>query len=514
MATTKATCARAQCSHGVDKTGEYHTCSFCRTPLYCSDACRVIDWPIHDCPNVVRIRGEPRPMLEPYYYQDVLPAALTQSDLDAIPLNDAIYQERGYLFHNDNRSIAYTAELVGAYAVSQNGSMPQMRGAKPSINGKYLLSVRLNGIEVATIDDCDIIHDAIYADNKSNDKARALAGFGKSFKEKVQGLRRRLYAKEGSYIFWPGSQHVKDARITTRALMGDIDVSLRFGQDEVGSVRAGYVLDPKPDGFWRNTSRSVKAAITQHLKLKFPGEDIKQLQVLSYADSEGNGVLLTWSVDAGLAQLVDIEFMTRKLQADGVSRSSLTGETLELVEDRFFCDPRDLDDMVGLCTALDEHLACKAFLGIAATTPVAKQLELHVGVLKNHAYALQEDPEAVKAAQVPAQVKVAVAAAMDALYANTGESQKWWDHKASGTFSEFETKVNAVLAKMQTLRGKSGGLRGKVASVQKHFLQGELDRIGKAIQGELTRLYKRSPDDKHIALFEALQRRVTEARTA
>jgi len=100
---------------------------------------------------------------------------------------------------------------------------------------------------------------------------------------------------------------------------------------------------------------------------------------------------------------------------------------------------------------------------------------------------------------------------MDTLFADVGESASWWNKKAEGDFTVFETKANAVITKMQGLRGKSG-VRGKVASVQKHFLQGELARISTAIDKQLRILRQRSPTDPLIDQFQALLARVQNAK--
>lgn len=489
MATTATTCcAKSGCKKGVHVESEYHTCSLCRAPIYCSDECRIVDWVAHDCPNVMQIQGGAKPMFAPYRYEDML----TQEELATLPVGDPVFQERAYLFHNDNRNVVYSQ--IEGNAVSENGRMPQVRGAAPPGNaGSYTITVRIGSSFTADITNCTIPHDMIYAGNTSNAKARTIAGFGDTFKEKVQGLRRRLYAKEGSLIFWPGSDKVKAAKIVTSELGGDIELSLKVakgpgassGASEVAFVRAGYMLSASADGFWRNTSRAVKKALTQNLRLKFPAgtEDIKQLQVLSYADSQGNGVLLTWSVDGMRAQLVDVEFMTPKLQLESVQQQP---PVESLVSQRFICDPRNVTDVMAICMALDEHLATQTYVREAHESGQHKQLELYAGVIKNHAYALQEDANA----PVTPQLSVAIAAATDALYNEIGASASWWDRKAHGGAEVLDREVQKLVDKLSALRSKTG----KINSVRKGALVRELRTVSNIISQKIALLRKEGAD--------------------
>lgn len=511
-------CANGSCKNAVDAEVEYHTCSLCRSPIYCSDECRVIDWPLHNCPNVQHVQGALKPMLEPYYYQDMVSAV----DAETLAISDPAFQSRAYLFTHENRNVAYyTTTLVEGIAVSENGRMPMVRGAKPPttmLMDEYQLAILVDGQNYSVRG--VIPHDMIYAENQGNPKAKAIAGFGATFGEKVQGLRRRLYAKEGSYIFWPGPDNVAKAKIPALPLDGDITVDLQLSHNKqwttVANVHAGYELYAKGDGFWKNAGRATKKVFTQSLQLKFGKDvDVKQLQVLSYADTKGNGVLLTFSVDNRSARLVDIEYMTPKLEADKVTIES---ESAFAVEDRFICNARDLNDVVGLAMALETHLALRPLLG----QEVDKQLERYCGIIKNHAYDLQE-AHGASGAQPSPQVSVAIAAAMDALYTDIGASAALWKKRVDGSVSTFQQQVEAVISKMAAVRAKSNAAIGKTGvinkvkntawSVQKGALQRELQRIETAINNKMGSLSAQGLETSTVyTQLQSLLSKVQQAR--
>jgi len=510
-------CAKGGCKTVVHPETHYHTCSLCLEPKYCSDECRVIDWPIHDCPNVQRVNGAIKPMLEPYHYEDLLTAA----ELDELEINHPIFQSKAYLFANDNGTMAYyQTEPVEGNAVSENGRMPQMRGAEPPIDfmsKPYVLRVTLNN-------DSSIDYkgrtptDMIYKGNKTNERAQALAGFGTTFKEKVQGLRRRLYAKEASFIFWPNMKSLDNKTInaSTKILAGDVTVELWIEGVKHAQLNAGYELQPKADGFWKNAGRAVKKAFSQQMQLKFPGEDVKQLQVLSYADSDGNGVLLTFSVDGLVATLVDIEFMTStKLRPIETALNEFVGEH---ITERFICNARDINDVIGLAIALDTHLALRPLESAAAH----KQMETYSGIIKNHAYALEQQEPA--ASNPSPQLHVAISAAMDMLASSPtiGSSVAYWRKKADGTPETFEPLLDAIITKLTALREKSseivasgkGGIVNKVKrgaySLQKGVIQKDLANIVQALSAKTASM---DPGDKNYEQWKALSEKAARAKS-
>jgi hypothetical protein len=519
-------CAKGGCKTVVHPETHYHTCSLCLEPKYCSDECRVIDWPIHDCPNVQRVNGAIKPMLEPYHYEDLLTAA----ELDELEINHPIFQSKAYLFANDNGTMAYyQTEPVEGNAVSENGRMPQMRGAKPNTDlmaRNYILRLVLNDAPHLEFHG-QIPTDLIYKDNTSNDKARALAGYGDTFKEKLQGLRRRLYAKEASYIFWPNMKHQdnKNTIASTMILAGDVLVELWI-EDKLtkefvkhAHLNAGYELQPKADNFWKNAGRALKKAFSQQMQLKFPAEDVKQMQVLSYADSQGNGVVLTFSVDGSRAILKDIEFMTSTtlvpIASGELVASSFVGEH---ITERFICDTRNINDVIGLAIALDTHLALRPLESAAAH----KQMETYAGIIKNHAYALEQQEPA--ASNPSPQLHVAISAAMDMLASSPtiGSSVAYWRKKADGTPESFGPLLDAIIGKLTALREKSsgivasgkGGIVNKVKrgalSLQKGVIQKDLANIVQALSAKIASM---DPGDKNYEKWKAFSEKAARAKS-
>jgi hypothetical protein len=492
-------CGHPTCQKAVDVDVEYHTCSLCRAPIYCSEPCRIADWVAHDCPNVVRVQGAPKAMLAPYYGQD----ALTEEELAALPINDPIFQSQGYLFTNDNRNVAYYSNLVEGNAISENGRMPAMRGAKPAtkLTGEYAIRIKIDGDEQPFVFG-NIPMDAIFKDNTSNPRANAVAGFGATFGDKIRGLTRRLHANESSYIFWPNMTDKRNENLVrTKKLSGDIQVDLLLYKEDkwqqYAHIVAGYELQREPNGFWRNIGRVARKSVEQQMRLLCPGEDVKKLQWSSYEDSLGNGIRLIWRVQGETAILKSVEFMTPvDLEPENLGASIST--LPNTIEERFLCDARNLEDMVGLCMALDEHLATKSLIGgeiYDASSAEHKQLELYAGILKNHAYALQEDANAAAAAAISPQLNVAIAAAMDTLYADIGASASWWDKKAHGGYAVLEPHVTTLIAKLTALRQKvSKGLAAKVNSVRKSALVRELGTVIRIMDAKIVLLQKEGAD--------------------
>lgn len=100
-ASQKVRCQNHICEKKVHVDKEYHTCTLCKTPIYCSSDCYLIDWPLHACKNLFEVSTPAGMVAVPYHYEDTL----TDKDLSEIPLSDPIHSNYAVRYVNPNREV-------------------------------------------------------------------------------------------------------------------------------------------------------------------------------------------------------------------------------------------------------------------------------------------------------------------------------------------------------------------------------------------------------------------------
>lgn len=497
-------CSNHTCTSQFDKTvDEYMTCSLCLQPAYCSEECRLLDWPAHACPNVVQTPSLNVGFAVPYYYEDML----TAEELQDAPVDSPIFQSFQVNHYNANRTISQymvpslVPSLVEKYAQSKDDEAPIARGKNPAqLSGfsNYVLKINVQGrsIDVEGL----IPADMIFKENNMNPKARALSGGGATFKEKARnvfrgGLRRALHHAETSYIFWPRNELIRKNLIEVD-LAGDITISLYLQQTDktkssVSYVSAGYKLPVPGKNDVSAAGRKVQQMFRSQLEMKFKGSDLstKNLYVRRYSDFEGNGIVVTFEITPGSykAKLVDVEYVVdaeRVKGADTATDDSLKktlgplGMTKDgsdeddeapppppddkeelkksMISTQYRCNVRDFEDIMGLSMALETFIANDS-------NSNTKTLESHAAIIKEYVHKMQ-DNQGVAPESIPPEVDVAVMTAVNAMYEPIGLTPKEWERRVTNAdVSAFVQAVDDIIEKINQIESGKGAVKAGTA---------------------------------------------------
>lgn len=549
-------CANHACPSQIDTSvDEYVSCSLCLQPAYCSDECRLLDWPAHACDNVHQTPDLKVGFAVPYYYEDML----TAEELQSLPVDSPVFQSYQVMHYNPNRTVSYypIPSLVEKNAQSKDDEAPIARGKNPAqlrtlLNTNYKLRIVVGERTVDVIG--QIPNDMIYKENNSNPTARAISGGGANFKEKVKnvfrgGLRRALHHAETSYIFWPPNHRIRENFIEVD-LAGDIHISL-FVTDTTGKekrvsyVPAGYKLPTPGKNDISAAGRKVQQMFRSQLELKFKGSDLstKNLYVCRYSDFEGNGIVITFEITPGSykAKLVDVEYI---VDAERVKAAEIPGTTASekdslkkvlsepelefdqdrpvpappteeaMISSRYACNVRDYEDIMGLSMALDTFIAKSPGQGLA-------NLESQAAIIKEYVHKMGENQGAAPEV-IPPEVDLAVVSAINVMYEPIGMSQSQWDKKAMGTFDNFKADVDKIVARVKELRAASAQedpsrAKGKIKRgfrtlFQKKPLLADLDRILKAIDKRTGSFGEDGASQETIDKWNALRNEVVQAK--
>jgi hypothetical protein len=504
-------CSNHTCTSQFDKTvDEYMTCSLCLQPAYCSEECRLLDWPAHACPNVVQTPSLQVGFAVPYYYEDML----TAEDLQDMPVDSPIFQSFQVNHYNANRTISQymVPSLVPLEknAQSKDDEAPIARGKNPAklltlLNTNYTLRISVQGRTVDVIG--TIPNDMIYKENNTNPTARALSGGGATFKEKARnvfrgGLRRALHHAETSYIFWPQNRRLRENLIEVD-LAGDIEVWLLVkdtsGKEKaISYVTAGYKLPVPGKNDVSAAGRKVQQMFRSQLEMKFKGSDLstKNLYVRRYSDFEGNGIVLTFEITPGSykAKLVDVEYV---VDAERVKVAELptnvptvdTKDSLKktlgslgmtkdgsdeddeapppppddkeelkksMISTQYKCNVRDFEDIMGLSMALETFIANDS-------NQNSKSLESHAAIIKEYVHKMQ-DNQGVAPESIPPEVDVAVMTAVNAMYEPIGLTPKEWERRVTNAdVSAFVQAVDDIIEKINQIESGKGAVKAGTA---------------------------------------------------
>lgn len=570
-------CANHACPSQIDTSvDEYVSCSLCLQPAYCSDECRLLDWPAHACDNVHQTPNLKVGFAVPYYYEDML----TAEELQSLPVDSPVFQSYQVMHYNPNRTVTSypIPSLVEKNAESKDDEAPIARGRKPAGLTKLDYTLRIH-VGERVVDVAGIITtDSIYKENMTNPTAKALSGGGDSFKDRVKnvfrgGFRRATHHAETSYVLWPNNSRVRanDLKVD---LAGDIQVDLLFkdstGKETIVSyVAAGYKLPVPGKSDVMAAGRKVQQMFRSQLALKFKDADLplKNLYVRRYSDFEGNGIILTFAITPGSykAQLVDLEYIvnaeTFRNAGSGVAQTqpfSPAKQTKEadvatesekkaltkvlnepglspdeedfdqdrplpappsegltsLISSQYKCNVRDYEDIMGLSMALDTYIAKSPGQGLA-------NLESQAAIIKEYVHKMGEN-QGVAPEAIPPEVDIAVMTAVNTMYEPIGMSQSQWDKKAMGTFDNFKADVDKIVARVKELRAASAQedpsrFKGKVKRgfrnlFQKKPLLADLDRILKAIDKRTGSFGEDGASQETIDKWNALRNEVVQAK--
>jgi len=366
-------CNNHTCGKKVNLSKEYHTCSLCKSPVYCSSDCQLIDWPLHSCANTFQVGAPSTLVAVPYFYEDLL----TERDLENVHTSDPINAAYSVMYVNTNRDVSqYIIEPVAQNAVSDDG-----RGIRPP--GKsYELEIKYGNAAAVTKVKGSAQNDAIYRGNANNNVANELAG------------RTGPAEEDAVYVYW-----TKSAKVAPVAgpLGVRVPFSIKWTADTGNSLKFDGYVPITATAPATKANRRVQQHLQSKLETKFKST-ARGAQVFRCTDPVGNSAILTLSADQ--RTLLDVEVVVRKDPLEPVAATPCP---------RFLCNTRDVSDVVGLVMALEKVSA--------DTRGKNARVEQVIGPVRNYAQAVVDEVPR----QVPSAVSAAVVNAVDIMFAQVGE---------------------------------------------------------------------------------------------
>ncbi len=420
-----ACCANHVCAKVIDTQQDIHViCSLCRDAVYCSEACRNVDWLEHECPNAKMMSTPNKIVAKPYFYEDHAPEEVL-AEVEADPkniLNQAYvfgYCGADMVTQMRFESLSERARPYSVERTKRGGDIG--RGSKPSddlIGRTYTITVTGqdgNGIEAKGYVGVNSIWKGNTQNSRANKIASLFAGGSKN---------------TGSIVLWPDSKQFTGERMF--ANQGDMTVRLDIFRKEAVSVEF-ELLKLKPYNWFERAGRGVAKYFEARLRAKFDASknkeaNIKNMQLVQARTSSGMQVNLTFLVlprQEGMVELVDVEFLVPVNQLKEYTSKTPT-ETLKGLDletaiptttDRadFRCDPRDVNQMVGLTMALELLLATPD-----VEADQLKTIQNAAGIIRKHTRTLLVPPKegaaAIAAQEVPMEVNTAVYTAVNFLH--------------------------------------------------------------------------------------------------
>jgi hypothetical protein len=342
-----------------------------------------MDWPVHQCANLYQVASSSTLVAVPYLYEDTL----SERDLADIPKSDPVHASYAVMHVNPNRTIQqYVVESLSQLPVSDEGG----RGLAPpasSNKGIYSMAIKY-GDEKERVVKGSVQNDAIYKGNVNNPLAHELAG------------RVGPLPECGSIIYWPKLGTSIAAPTNTFRIPFSIEFEAPHLEKKV--VLSGYVQPSSSSAAMERVSRRTQQNLQQKLETKFKtAAAARGVRLFRVTDpTTGHGAVLSLSPKG---DLIDVEMM--------IAPSQKTEKT-EKAEARFVCNPRSVDDVVGLAMALE--LA-------EAMDPTNETIKQTIGVVRNHAHALTETDGPVP---ISSQVNAAINVATNHLFAPVGETAR------------------------------------------------------------------------------------------
>jgi len=476
-------CESHTCSKTIDmEHSVYRSCGLCHEPVYCSEKCRLMDWPLHACDNVYEVANplDQRGFATPYFYEDTLKA----KDVDRLEVNNPVFNSYSVMHYNNNRKVsqAIVPQRIN-YNAESVSSPPQgvKKGVEPTQflkEGKqYAIRVTVRSYDKAN-KEAPIGHfvtgettkDMIYPGNRRDPKANQLAE-----KQGSEFVKNQL-------VFWPHRAFLGQERNILCEDKCDLDVDLflmRPGEDKFRATPDAYMHTGFNADQGRNqlddAGRLVQSHYSQNLHTKFVGDvttaKMDAMFTRHYEDGAGNGVIMTFLPLAGNQfQIADIEFMLPQetmtnIEENGVAAQIASPFPTPISKQMYMCNLRDFDQVVGISQAVDEVLADSA-MQKTNETPYSlvdlERLQKAGSTIREYAHKMEKQNGALISADsmVPHEVETAVNAALDTMYTHIGASVNvsyWTEKILSKPFDDFKKEVWNVINKMnKALSNKEG----------------------------------------------------------
>ena len=475
-------CESHTCSNTIDmKNDVYQSCGLCHEPVYCSEKCRLMDWPLHACDNVYEVSEslDKRGFATPYFYEDTL----KQKDIDRLDVSNPIFNAYSVMHYNDNRKVSQTIVPQRINYNAESLSSPpagekRFKGVEPT---KFLKDGKQYAIRVTvrSFDDKakpvghfitgETTKDMIYAGNRRDPKANQLA--------EKQGSD----LVENQLVFWPHRAFSSSSGGET-VLCGDkcdLDIDLflmRPGEDKFRAkpdayMHTGFNADQGREQL-EDAGRLVQSNYAQNLHAKFVGDEttskMDKMFTRHYQDGAGNGVILTFLPQGdNTFKIADIEFLLPQGAMEHITESKKPSATswftqcqiaspfpTAIESQTYVCNLRDFDQVVGVCQAVDEVLADSAKQQTNETPYSQMELERLQkagSVIREYAHKMQKQNGEPIGSLVPQDVETAVESALDTMYTHIGANVNvsyWTEKILSKSFLDFRKEVWTVINKM------------------------------------------------------------------
>lgn len=495
-------CNNHVCAKPVGENDSYTSCSLCRTPVYCSEECRVQDWSVHNCANVIDVAQLNDAVFMPYHYEDMLP----EDEWKQLDHNDPVFQAYSVRHVDANGLISHAIVGDEAVAFSQSGDFMGRGDTPPAeLMGKqYTIRVLTAATDNASFTPLGSIitgvipEDMIYLENKSNPAAAKLSGKGLSGMFGAGGLGRRFRKLSGKLLFWPAPKAVENAGISLPIAGGRIRVELSVaGATTPVYIQGAYRL--KNSGETTEFGRSVMKLFQLQLKTKFAksGEkgiqvSPKDVQVWKAFDLRGNQLNLAFLVNPGesMAQLVDVEFMVGKDKLKGMEEPIQSRDWTQV---KYACNPKDPNQLFGLCMAIDEQ--------VKEAPGQDKHLERCAAVIRKYALHGEGDLK---------EVDTAIRYALDTRFNDIGLFAKAKYRKkigqSRGSLDEARKAVDEVSARLDAAR--SGNQKNPLVKLRKSKARSDANDLLEILKEEKTKPYEGSIRVQWVALYEELDKKI------
>lgn len=449
--------------------------------MYCSEECRMMDWPAHACPNAVRVPSLGTILATPYYYQDEIPTADLQAALSdpTSPLNES------YLMHHVGSDMKVTQWLVpvGESAkLTKNPLLSFGKGAKPAdqmMNKMFRVELYQGNAQGPLIWDSEwqkLGDRAIYK-GSDNETANAIAN-----------QWTLAETKSNSLLLWPfmdGKPKMDTrgdvyARITIR---GYEPLELTFYYP---TIRTSLIT---------RAAAQVGKYVRRRMLAKFPRENIDKLkfyQTLRAETSDGIGLYLTISLDSNTQikmDLKDVEVLVRESrliptqqseqsQAEKIVTNALSKDDTEKLRktlldtvDSIYCDTSKVEHMTGLTMAL-EYATTQIKADLIAAPANMLAFEEAAAIVRKHTRDMIEGKFNPEEKETPMQVNAAVYTAVNAL-------QEMQTIEARGMFDAFKGEQSLRKEYSSALQRRAGNL-DEAYTYAKGFVDKEITFISGA----------------------------------